>query len=69
MDIITEILNSIETCDNCNESFTFEQRLFPMVFHRCLICHGNLCPKCWGHKHLLAWKYCKDCKPDYENEL
>ena len=64
MDVIEEALNSVETCDNCQWVATFEERKFPMMFHTCKICGRNLCPKCWGHKHLFAWRYCKDCRPD-----
>ena len=67
--MLKNILNSIEHCDGCGWDATFAEREFPMMFHRCQICGRNLCPNCWGHKHLLAWKYCKDCRPNYESEL
>ena len=63
MNVIKEALESIEVCDKCGKEYNFEQRQFPMVFHKCRICKRNLCPNCWGHKHLLAWKYCSGCKP------
>ena len=69
MAVIEDILNSIEHCDRCGWDATFAEREFPMVFHKCKICERNLCPKCWGHEHVMAWKYCKDCKPNYEEEL
>ena len=69
MNNIIQILNTLEHCDKCGKDVPFGDRLFPMVFYRCQICGRNLCPQCWGHTHLLAWRYCKDCKPTYENEI
>lgn len=66
--MIEDILSRVEICDKCHKTFTFEQRLFPLLLKRCHICKRLLCPNCWGHKHLLAWKYCAHCQPAANNE-
>ena len=65
---IKEILEKIETCAGCNKQFTFEERLFPMELKKCQKCGRLLCPKCWGHTHLMAWRYCIGCQPQFPSE-
>lgn len=64
MDIIEEVLNSVETCDKCHKNYTFEERQFPDVFHTCQICHRNLCPSCWLQNNitLILAKYISDAR-------
>ena len=61
---MTELLKEeIKICDGCDRSFPLMQRLFPRHFNHCQICERDLCPECWGHRHLFAWKYCSKCHP------
>jgi len=63
---IEQIINSIMTCDGCKKQFTFYERQFPREFRECKICKRDLCCNCWGHKHLLAWKFCAHCCPSLD---
>ena len=51
-------------CIKCgSKEVMFGKNAFPMMFHKCQQCGRTLCPDCWKHKHLFAWKYCYDCNP------